>query len=425
MRFFRLSCHMQCLGVALLLSASVAQAVNITWTNAAGGDFQTPGNWDSNMVPGSADVAIFKLTTQPYTVIWTGSITNDAVRVIAGTVTWDLQGKTYFLANSVSNSIVGTASTAPLFTLTNGTVQTMSANYARQFMLLGSGTTIRILAGAYLKNASYLNLGSGTKLIVDGTNAKADPGISYMGGWLGAVVVTNGGYFEASQGSNIGAGGSLRVSGAGLRAFISVAALNATGFMLFNSGASVRNFSTTLTWSGSLTLDNARHYYSVTNTTAGLVTLSGTNAILQGSGSLEFNRFVNSGGNIRPGGANKAGTLSVTGGLSNAVPGSGTIDIELGGGDTNQYDRLQLTARGSLPRTLWAGGALNVKLIDGFQPHRNDVFDILDFSSSVGSFDSVNLPGDDPETRWDTSNLYTTGELRFVGALSGTLMIVR
>jgi len=81
--------------LAILLWGAASQAANITWTNAAGGDFLTPGNWDSNAVPGVSDVAVFNLTTPPYTVTWSASVTNAAFNVTAGTVTWNLQGNTY------------------------------------------------------------------------------------------------------------------------------------------------------------------------------------------------------------------------------------------------------------------------------------------------------------------------------------------
>lgn len=395
----------------ILLLAAWGHASTLVWTNGAGGDFQTPGNWDSNMVPGAGDVAVFNLASPAYTVTWSGTLTNDAFRVEAGTVTWDLQGATYFLANSAQASSVGTSAVSQL-TVTNGLVRTVSANFGRQFKLVRPGTTMRVLANTRLQNASYLNLAAGTTLILDGANARADSGITYMAAWLGSVVVTNGGYLTVSQGSSMGANGSLKVTGPGVGATVTIGTLAAGGSVLAESGGEVAHATQTAqNWYGTITLNDGRYYYATINTTAGKACLIGASAVLQGSGSLEFNSLVNSNGVIRPGGAGRAGTLRVTGGLSNAVPGGGTVAIELGGTATNQYDRLQLAARGALSQTLWAGGTLDVTLIDGFTPSDGDSFDILDFSDAVGAFDAVNLPA--PAWNWDTNALYTTGVILY------------
>jgi hypothetical protein len=83
------------IGCAALLGlgqAFTALADNITWTNEAGGDFQTPGNWDAQSVPGASDVAIFNLTDQPYAVTWSANSTIGAFKIDAGTVRWNLNG---------------------------------------------------------------------------------------------------------------------------------------------------------------------------------------------------------------------------------------------------------------------------------------------------------------------------------------------
>jgi hypothetical protein len=402
---------------ALCVCASAAQAGDITWTNAAGGDFQTPGNWNSNIVPGVADVAIFNLTTQPYTVTWSGPITNENYRVDKGTVTWNLQGFRYSLSNLVTYSGIGTASTTADLTVTNGSVYMVGYNLARNLRLRGSGTVLRVLANGNVEHTSYVDIGSGTRLILDGANAKFDNGISYAAnGIAGTVITTNGGYFTISQGSTIVSGGSLQISGTGERAFISAATLNTGGSLWIGNGTSVREFSAKQKMSGTITLDNGQYYYAATNATDGIVTNSGASAVIQGSGKMLFNSFVNAGGTVRPGGTGQAGTLEISGGYSNAIPGSGTIAIELGGTATNAYDRLQIPARGTRPRTLWAGGTLNVTLINGFTPADGDAFDILDFTNAVGIFDALNLPA--PAWYWNTNSLYTTGIITYAVPVS-------
>jgi len=53
------------------------------------------------------------------------------------------------------------------------------------------------------------------------------------------------------------------------------------------------------------------------------------------------------------------------------------------------------------------------------------VFDILDWKTLSGTFDTVNLPSLSGGLSWDTSQLYTTGELTVVPEpTSGMLMLL-
>lgn len=105
------------------------------------------------------------------------------------------------------------------------------------------------------------------------------------------------------------------------------------------------------------------------------------------------------------------------------APGNSPADVALGdiqlaslltmelGGTTpgTQHDRIQFT--GSL--VLDVGAALEVVLIDGFQPLAGQQFDLFSFSQPPqGRFESVSLPGLAPGLAWDTSTLYTDGDLR-------------
>ena len=65
---------------------------------------------------------------------------------------------------------------------------------------------------------------------------------------------------------------------------------------------------------------------------------------------------------------------------------------------------------------------MNVTLIDGFVPANGDTFDLLDWGSLDGTFDTVNLPSLAPGLAWDDSALYTTGELH-VTPEPGTLAL--
>ena len=57
-----------------------------------------------------------------------------------------------------------------------------------------------------------------------------------------------------------------------------------------------------------------------------------------------------------------------------------------------------------------------------FPPANGDTFDILDFASVSGEFDPfgpLDLPGLVGRKVWDTSALYSTGEISVVGMLAG------
>ena len=80
--------------------------------------------------------------------------------------------------------------------------------------------------------------------------------------------------------------------------------------------------------------------------------------------------------------------------------------LELTLGSSSNFD--QLLVNGALELM---GGDLDVLLEAGFNPGLGDVFDILDFSSVNGSFDSINLPALAADLAWSTKDLLTTGEL--------------
>ncbi len=94
----------------------------------------------------------------------------------------------------------------------------------------------------------------------------------------------------------------------------------------------------------------------------------------------------------------------------------GTLEIELAC-DLDQADKLALT--GEL--TIDPGTTLNVLLLSG-TPAGGQTFDILDFSSVSGTFDTVNLPGG--ASLWDLQNLYITGEITFVVPEPATMALL-
>ena len=113
----------------------------------------------------------------------------------------------------------------------------------------------------------------------------------------------------------------------------------------------------------------------------------------------------NNGGTLCPG--TSPAKATVTG---NFLINSGSLEIELVGllrGD--DYDALVVSGE------LTLAGTLDVLLIDSFTPVLGNSFDILDWDTLSGTFGTVNLPRLSAGLDWDSSNLYTTGEIIVTG----------
>ena len=84
--------------------------------------------------------------------------------------------------------------------------------------------------------------------------------------------------------------------------------------------------------------------------------------------------------------------------------------IELGGNEPGiEYDVISADS-------LNLDGTLEVVLIDDFVPFAPDSFEIFQFDSLSGEFDSIDLP---PNIAWDTSRLLSNGILTVQSGLAG------
>jgi autotransporter-associated beta strand protein len=178
----------------------------------------------------------------------------------------------------------------------------------------------------------------------------------------------------------------------------------------------VQNAGTTLTWNGQITNESGA---GLTKSGAGTLVLA--NAFNNfGPTTIEAGRLVLGNGNSLSGVVNVqgGGTFAPTIGPGTATVGSlhldrgaapsggPTLAIELGGVTPGtEYDRLTITGQFSL------GGTLAVSLLNGFAPADGQSFDIFNWGSLVGTFDSLDLPTLSTGLSWDASNLYTLGIL--------------
>jgi autotransporter-associated beta strand protein len=139
------------------------------------------------------------------------------------------------------------------------------------------------------------------------------------------------------------------------------------------------------------------------NMTVDGLTKIGYGGTIAGTGSVIAN--INNLGIVAPG--SSTGILTIDGNYVQEP--NGILKIELGGVEPNQCDALIVTGNINL------AGTLEVKLIDGFIPLYGDTFDILDWDRHSGTFDTLDIPSPPDAQYWDTSNLYTTGQITFVG----------
>ncbi|MEM8943568.1 MAG: sulfatase-like hydrolase/transferase [Planctomycetota bacterium] len=107
------------------------------------------------------------------------------------------------------------------------------------------------------------------------------------------------------------------------------------------------------------------------------------------------------------------GTLQIDGDFWH-LP-DGLIALELAGTDNSdpldpEFDTLTVSGIANIE------GDLLITLDDGFSPELDDVFDLLDFASSSGSFGSIGLPSLAPGLAWDTSRLLADGSIQVVAS---------
>jgi autotransporter-associated beta strand protein len=133
---------------------------------------------------------------------------------------------------------------------------------------------------------------------------------------------------------------------------------------------------------------------------------------LKGNGTV--NGFVNVlGGTVSPG--ESPGTLTV----GDMTFGSGsTLNIELNGTAAGLFDVLNST--GAL--IVQPGSTLAVSL--GYTPLPGDSFDIMNWGSESGTFDTLSLPTLPDGFTWDSSNLYTNGSIAVVPEPATMLMLI-
>jgi hypothetical protein len=108
---------------------------------------------------------------------------------------------------------------------------------------------------------------------------------------------------------------------------------------------------------------------------------NGKNGVVQGSGTVDVSHTTfTTDGQFSPG--NPLGALQITGNLPQSS--NGAINIQIGGTNAGvNYDQLIVTGNAAL------NGALNIGLVNGFQPSDGETFEVIKYASHTGSFDNI------------------------------------
>jgi len=294
---------------------------------------------------------------------------------------------------------------------------------------IGVGKKLQIQGQAVLSTSGPVNLAGGTLagdsvLLLTGSRLVASQASTVDAPVLalaGSLIQTSNGQLtlgKASAVNGFGTQGNLQV-GAGavtlldandavfdslslttLGSGASPGALNAANGLTLDFGANLIGFGAVSTPDNVATpLVNNGHITG--SSAAQRITLSG---YVKGVGTFDNVNFT---GTFSPG--LSPTRLSVG---SIALAASSTLVMEVGGvAPGSGYD--QILATGALD----FDGVLKVSLVNGFNPAAGQSFNLFDWASVSGAFDSIVLPSLDEGLFWNTSQLYTAGNLFVTGEL--------
>ncbi len=309
-----------------------------------------------------------------------------------------------------------------------GTYSAVAAGGYHSLALRADGT----LAAWGLNNYGQCNVLAGTYSAMDGGEAhtlalRAD---GTLAAW---------GYDGYGQCSNVPAGIFVAVAAGGYHGLALEARTDYDGDLLVSGTGVYANLNRAITVAGDASIQSTMYLYNnPTMAVAGTTTITPTGAVL-GEGTLSgivINRGLvdggGGGGGVTfsgpvSGDGDYAGHVTFNGGFSPGLsPASvsgdwftfgpaNTLTMELGG--TVQGDEYDHITASDL---LALAGTLDVVLIPPFTPDTGDTFDLFD-GSMEGSFGAVNLPELGAGLSWDTSRLYTSGEISVAGAQNGDI----
>ena len=255
--------------------------------------------------------------------------------------------------------------------------------------------TLGVFSSAPLSTSGHLTAGAGTTFFLDQVTLQAGSTFSGTGTLAmngqttvtGAMTVTIpvvlGGTVTGSGALTLAAPitwttGTVDLAGGGLTVNPGqTLTLSTGGQKVVNPGSALTNHGTVVWTGGTLYVQSNGAVVNASDgvwTVQGDLTLTSTNC-----GSPTFTNA----GLLRKTGI--TGTFTV--GSCVALTNTGTIQLRLGGTVAGQFDRI-------VAGTVTLGGTLDISLVNGFAPVSGNAFDVLGYTSRVGTFAVVNGNGE-------------------------------
>jgi T5SS/PEP-CTERM-associated repeat protein len=355
---------------------------------------QTNGDVNADSVV----LAQISTSTSSYSLQGGALTTKNAIAVGGGVGTFTHTGGTLIFdganfnkggtTKNLSGAATPTEKLANAATATYGDVKLGGANGESGGYSIFGGSSLDLSSNAdvFIGDAT----GASGTFTVDGAGSKLNPTSGgnqiYVGNnGNGQLTVQNGGLVEGFSSYYIGYGsgstGTMTITGAGSTARNGLYYLGSNGgtaTIRLEDGGRIESTGTIYMYlqsaNSKITIDGGS--VSVTNITVG----DGTVEFLDGNlsvgaflGDLEQN-----GGTLAPG--NSPGLTYIQGDYTIV---DGTVEIELGGyGRGIDFDVIDIGGHATL------GGMLDVSLINGFTPNIGDTFQVVNFGSASGNFDT-------------------------------------
>jgi hypothetical protein len=387
---------------------------SVAWQGSSGGSFNSAANWEQGFGTSTfLDASIAPAGTQTVYVLADASVNSLSVGGVAGSsgrpTLWLQSGAALTATYGVTVQATGTLTGDGTI---SGDLTNLGTLRAANLSVTGNFSNAGLISGSGIVNASLNNAAAGQ-------------------------VRTGAGEYLQFIGTAHSNGGTLDLSGGGTQQYTGVLSNVAGGRILLNNA--VLRLDNGLANAGQVQVSygGATVYGAVTTQAGGAVILSGN------SNSTFYDGVdVESGGELRVSAGSTAvffgqvnqhtgaifsgtGTKFYEGGLTiGDAPGLGTDAGSVVFGSGNTYlEKIGGSSAGSgfdkyvVAGNLGFGGTLKVVSWNGFSGQSGQHFDLFDWGTSSGTFSAIDLSGATlaQGLSWDTSQLYSTGELFITG----------